>query len=174
MRGLALLLVAAIASPALAQDSGTEEIGTDDDGPRAADKGVLGVGLMFGEPTGISAKLYLQDDQAIQVGVGFALISGGIHAHGDYVFHPLILQTRDSFVMPVYFGPGVRLLQYDDGRDASFFAIGARAVGGLLFDFKEIPLDAFVEVAGVLEYSFEDGVGFRPSLNAGAGARYYF
>ncbi len=173
MRALVTLLVLATASPALAQEEGTEEIGKED-GPRGADKGTFGVGLILGEPTGISAKLYLADDQAIQAGVGFALISGGLHVHGDYVFHPLILQTRDSFVLPVYVGPGVRLLQYDDGRDESGFAIGARVVGGLLFDFKEIPLDAFVEVAGVLEYKFEDGEGFGLGLNAGAGARYYF
>jgi hypothetical protein len=162
---LALAAVLAIAAPARAD--------TDDDS-RGTDKGTLGVGIILGEPTGITAKLYLKDDQAIQAAVGSAFIGGGLQLHGDYVFHPYILQSRPSFVLPVYVGPGLRLIDYTNGRDGSSFAIGARAVGGLLFDFKDVPLDAFVEIAGVLEYEFQDGAGFGLRLNAGAGVRYYF
>ncbi|HEU4731028.1 MAG TPA: hypothetical protein VFT22_24205 [Kofleriaceae bacterium] len=146
----------------------------DDDASRGTDKGTLGVGIILGEPTGITAKLYIKDDQAIQAAVGSAFIGGGLQIHADYVFHPYILQTRESFVLPVYFGPGLRLIDYTDGRDSSSFAIGARIVGGLLFDFKDVPLDAFIEVAGVLEYEFKDGAGAGIKLNAGAGVRYYF
>ncbi len=138
------------------------------------EKGTFGIGIIFGEPTGITAKLYLKDDQAIQAALGLAFIGAGVHAHVDYVFHPYILQTRESFVLPVYVGPGVRMIQYRDGRDTNYFAFGARVVGGILFDFKRIPLDAFVEVAGVLEYRAHDGDHFGIALNAGAGARYYF
>jgi hypothetical protein len=49
-----------------------------------------------------------------------------------------------------------------------------RGVAGLLFDFKAVPLDAFFEIAPVLEYKFSSGAGFQLSLNAGAGIRYYF
>lgn len=142
---------------------------------RPAEKGTIGIGLILGEPTGICAKIYLKDDQAIQAAVGSAFIGGGLQLHGDYVLHPWILQDRDSFVMPVYFGPGLRLVQYNAGRGAeSHFAIGARAVIGMLFDFKDVPLDVFVEVAGVFEYDFKDSEGFELALNAGAGVRYYF
>ena len=164
---VALCTLAALVGPAAAQD----EIGTEDS-PRAADKGTFGIGIILGEPTGISAKLYLQDDQAIQAGLGFAFIGDGIHLHVDYVFHPWILQTRDSFVLPVYIGPGVRLINREKGRDNNAFAIGVRGVVGLLFDFKNVPLDAFVEVAGLIEIEFDDGLGL--DINAAAGARYYF
>ena len=140
---------------------------------RGVDKGTLGAGIVLGEPFGVTARLYLEDDQAIQAAVGFALIGGGLQVHADYVIHPYILQTRESFVLATYVGPGARFIQYSDGRDSSFLAFGVRAVGGLLFDFAN-PLDAFVEVAGVLEYQFGDGDGFEPALNAGAGVRYYF
>jgi hypothetical protein len=163
---LALVAAAALAAPARAD--------TDDDGVRGADKGTLGIGIILGEPTGVTAKLYIKDDQAIQAAVGSAFIGGGLQVHADYVFHPYILQTRPSFVLPVYLGPGVRLINYTNGRDDSSFAIGARFVGGLLFDFKTVPLDAFIEVAGVLEYEFRDGKGAAIKLNAGAGVRYYF
>jgi hypothetical protein len=164
---LALAVALAMAAPARAD--------TDDDvRGGGADKGTLGVGIILGEPTGVAAKLYLEDDQAIQAAVGSAFIGGGLQLHADYVFHPYILQTRPSFVLPVYVGPGVRLIDYTNGRDDSSIAIGARVVGGLLFDFQDVPLDAFFEVAGVLEYEFKDGEGAAIKLNAGAGVRYYF
>jgi hypothetical protein len=166
---LALFVILASSSRAFADDD------VEVDGGRA-EKGTFGAGLIIGEPTGICARLYVQDDQAIQAAAGFAFVGGGLHIHADYVFHPLILQTRDSFVLLAYIGPGVRLIQYRDGRETQYVALGARAVGGLLFDFKEHPLDAFVEVAGVLEFGFDDGDdgGFGPALNAAAGVRYYF
>ena len=178
MRWLVCVLLA-VSTPAIAQDASTSEAGSQAPGAgastegRPSDKGTLGIGLIIGEPTGITARLYLADDKAIQAAAGSAFIGGGLQIHGDFVLHPWILQDRDSFVLPVYIGPGVRLIQYDGGRtDPNHFAFGLRAVGGLLFDFKEVPLDAFVEVAGVLEYDFTTGAGI--ALNAGAGARYYF
>src|SRR5688572_12186705 len=164
----ALCALVAVAGTASAQD----DIGSTDDGPRADDKGTFGIGLVLGEPTGISAKLYLQDDQAVKAGLGFAFIGNGLHLHVDYVFHPWILQSRDSFVLPVYVGPGVRIINREKGRDDQQLALGLRAVIGLLFDFKGVPLDAFVEVAGLIEFEFEDGPGL--DINAAAGARYYF
>lgn len=168
---LALTVVLGI-TPAIAR--------ADDDSVRGTDKGNFGVGIILGEPTGITAKLYLKDDVAVQGAVGSAFIGGGLQLHADYVWHPYILQSRDSFVLPFYVGPGVRLIDYTSGRNdpsgnsSSAFALGVRGVAGLLFDFKTVPLDAFVEVAGVLEYEFRSGAGFALRLNAGAGVRYYF
>jgi hypothetical protein len=169
---LALALVLGIAAPARA-DAG-------DDTARSTDKGTFGVGIILGEPTGFTAKLYLKDDRAIQAAVGSAFIGGGLQLHGDYLFHPYILQSRPSYVLPFYIGPGIRLIDYTSGRSdssgasTSAFALGARGVVGLLFDFKDVPIDVFVEVAGVLEYEFRSGAGFALRLNAGAGVRYYF
>ena len=124
-----------------------------------------------------AAKLYLKDDQAIQAAVGSAFVGGGIQVHADYVFHPWMLEDRESFVLLGYVGPGVRVIDYAGGRGGeNYFAVGVRAVAGLVFDFKDVPLDAFVEVAGVGEYQFGAAAakGFEVTLNAGAGARYYF
>src|SRR5262245_6257351 len=161
-----VLATLAFASAGRAEDA-TPEPG------RPVEKGTFGIGLILGEPTGVCAKLYLKDDQAVQAAAGAAFYGGGLQLHGDYVFHPWILQDRDSFVLPAYIGPGVRFIEYNEGRSAdSHFAIGLRAVVGLLFDFKSVPLDVFVEIAGVLEYDFTKGVG--PAVNLGAGVRYYF
>ena len=176
MRRCLPTLLFLLATPAHAEE--TEETGGGG-GDRSnasvgEEKGTLGVGIIIGEPVGVCARLYLQDDRAIQAAVGAAFIGGGLQVHADYAFHPYILQSRDSFVLATYVGPGVRVIQYSDGtRGDSYFALGVRAVGGLLFDFKN-PLDAFFEVAGVLEYGFADEEGFGVAFNAGAGVRYYF
>ncbi|HEY4241973.1 MAG TPA: hypothetical protein VGM88_19270 [Kofleriaceae bacterium] len=162
--GLALPLLL-LAAPVRADDG---------DEKRSATKGAFGVGLILGEPTGIDAKLYLRDDQAIQGAVGFAFAGGGVQVHADYVFHPLILQQRPSFVLPLYIGPGLRFIDYTGSKDGSSVGVGLRGVVGMLFDFKNVPLDAFVEVAGVLGYHFKDGDGWGPDFNVGAGVRYYF
>ncbi|HTJ42681.1 MAG TPA: hypothetical protein VL463_11335 [Kofleriaceae bacterium] len=163
MRAIVIAIVLTTAANAVADPAGDE-------------KGTFGIGLVVGEPTGICAKLYLKDDQAIQGAVGSAFVGGGIQVHADYVFHPWILEERESFTLPVYLGPGVRVIDYDKGRGGnSYLAAGLRVVGGLMFDFRNVPLDAFVEVAGVGEYGFSSTEGgFGLALNAGAGVRYYF
>ena len=161
---LVLAAVIGIAAPARADDSGG----------RGADKGTFGVGLIVGEPIGVTAKLYLTDDRAVQGAVGSAFIGGGLQLHADYVFHPYILQSRDSFVLPVYVGPGVRVIDYNNGGNNTAWALGVRGVAGMLFDFKNEPLDVFFEIAPVLEYKFSSGAGFQLSLNVGVGIRYYF
>jgi hypothetical protein len=162
--GLVLLI---LASTSLARAD-------DAKGNRGAEKGTLGVGIILGEPTGVSVKLYLKDDQAIQAAAGSAFIGGGLSVHADYVFHPFILQDRESFTLPFYVGPGVRAIEYSTGGGMSYFALGVRVVGGMLFDFKTIPLDTFIEVAPVFEYGFQSNKGAGVALNVDAGIRYYF
>jgi hypothetical protein len=166
----ALAALIAVPTAASAQDEGT-----------GSEKGTLGLGLIIGEPTGVSARLYLGEDSntAIQGAAGSAVLGGGLQVHGDYVIHPWILENRESFVMPAYIGGGLRFLRHEsgDGGDSDFHT-GVRLVLGMLFDFKDVPLDVFVEIAGVADIRFdtddEDHKGFGLDINAGAGARYYF
>ena len=165
---LALALVGLVAS------AGTRPAAAD-----AVEKGAFGAGIVIGEPIGLCAKLYLKDDQAIQAAVALSTVVGGFQVHADYLFHPIILEEREAFTLPFYVGPGLRLLQHGAGRggDADF-RIGVRAVAGILFDFKELPLDVFAEAAGIVEYTSGSDTasvnGFGLALNGGLGARYYF
>ena len=96
----------------------------------------------------------------------------GVHA--DFLWHPWILESKPSFALPAYVGLGARVLDRNGGGgDEDHFRIGARFVGGLLFDFREVPLDVFVEVAGVTDYRTK-GSAFGLDINLGAGVRYYF
>lgn len=172
-----VLAIAAIAATATVSHAQEEPASTAPESEpssegRPVEKGTLGIGIILGEPTGIAAKLYLQDDQAIQGAIGASFFAYGYSVHADYVLHPWILQDRDTFVLPVYVGPGLRVIDYAARGQDSHWAVGLRAVGGLLFDFKNVPLDVFVEAAAILEYDFTEGVGL--ALNVGAGVRYYF
>jgi hypothetical protein len=143
----------------------------------AEEKGAFGLGLILGEPTGIAAKLYLTDDTAFDAAIGGAVVGSGIQAHFDYLWHPWILTNETAFVMPAYVGIGARVLDHDRGDADDDFHAGARVVGGILFDFREIPLDVFIEVAFIAEWQSsgdDDHGGFGPALNAGIGGRYYF
>jgi hypothetical protein len=138
------------------------------------DKGVFGIGLAIGEPSGINAKLYLKDDQALQATLGFGFFGfSSYQLDVDYLFHPWIIQDKESFVLPVYLGPGVRFVDYQTAG-SSFFAPGLLAVIGLLFDFKTVPLDAFVEGGPILEYRFGSQHTAALSFTGAIGVRYYF
>jgi len=144
-----------------------------------AEKGTVGLGIILGEPTGVSAKLYLggRSNTAIDFAAGSAVVGGGLQAHSDFLWHPWILTEEEKFVLPAYVGVGLRVLDADRGRTASDFHVGLRLVVGMVFDFKTIPLDGFVEVAGVGDYVFSDDPDIKGpgvDLNGGAGARYWF
>lgn len=144
---------------------------------QTVEKGVLGVGVIIGEPLGVSAKLYLSDDTAIDAAAGGAILGGGIHIHVDYLWHPWVLENRDNFVLPAYLGAGLRMLNHREGT-AGDYHFGLRTVVGLLFDFKSVPLDVFVEVAPIFDLVVasddEDHNGFDFGVNGGLGVRYYF
>ena len=166
----------ATAAPSLARaDAGTEPEPARGSSGFGPEKGVFGIGIIIGEPLGISAKLYLQHDRAIQAAIGSAFIDGGLQGDADFLFHPYVLTTRPSFSLPLYVGPGARIIQYRGGRgEDTHVALGFRAVAGIAFDFTEVPLDTFVEAAVIGEYRFQDGYGAGIGINAGAGVRYYF
>jgi len=135
--------------------------------------GPFGLGLIIGSPTGISGKVYFNKMNALDFGVGAAFVNErGFHLHVDYLWHPVMLTQDEAFYLPLYLGVGGRLLQHeqDAGSDTH---LGVRAPIGILFDFKRVPLDVFLELALVVDIiraSDTDVV----DINAGVGVRYYF
>jgi hypothetical protein len=144
-----------------------------------AEGGPFGIGVIIGSPTGVSMKLYLDRQNAIDAAVGGALLgAGGIHVHADYLWHPLMITRDDAFYLPLYIGLGARVLghQRSQGREDDVH-VGARAVAGILFDLRRVPLDVFLEAALVVDFVFDDGDAedhSRLGINAGMGIRYYF
>jgi hypothetical protein len=145
-----------------------------------AEKGTFGLGLMVGEPSGISCKLYLGEESntAIAAGAGFAFAADGLHAHADFLWHPWILSSADRFVLAAYLGVGARVLDHRRERATDDFHLGARGVIGVVFDFIDLPIDAFAETAAILDYRTGGGDpdhdNLGPGLALAIGARYYF
>lgn len=141
------------------------------------DKGAFGLGLIIGEPTGLSGKLYLSDNTAVDMALGGAVVTKGIMVHATFLWHPWVLANEGAFVLPAYIGIGGRAFNHDRGRgEDGDFHLGARFAGGILFDFRRVPLDVFVEVALIADFSNadDDDGGFGLDLGGGAGVRYYF
>lgn len=151
----------------------------------------FGLGIMLGAPSGLSGKYYLSADTALDFGLG--TIYGyrdrrGFHIHGDFLWHPFSLASADAFELPFYFGIGARLLNgsrcydYDRGRCDYYYrdysALGVRAPVGLSFDFNNIPLDIFVELALVVDFLLDHDERYDDALyldiNGAFGIRYYF
>jgi hypothetical protein len=148
----------------------------------------FGIGVMFGEPSGITGKYWLSAKNALDFGLGFGLGWYGTcdnvghfcayHStslNADYLWHPSVL-ARGSVELNWHIGVGGRLWLFNYGsrfvnnRDNTFVDLAARVPIGLDLMFAEAN---FLEVYGELAPSFyiHDGsLGVEGSL----GARFYF
>jgi hypothetical protein len=139
----------------------------------------IGVGVVLGEPTGLTAKHWFDDTHALDAHLSFDFTDEAFAVSSNYLFHFDILQLRtDAVELPLYVGIGGKLL-FDAGneqgdkkadKDNDFFSLGARVPFGADLLFTRIPLEIFIEV----------GIGVRvipatrPDLDGGLGVRYYF
>lgn len=107
----------------------------------------FGVGLMIGEPTGISLKYWHSQKNALAGGAAWSLGQyEAVHLHADYLWHNYsVFDDIDNGRLPVYYGIGGRIVFAEN--DA---VLGARVPVGLNYRFEESPLDLFLEVAPTL------------------------
>lgn len=140
---------------------------------RAADHGPVGLGLMLGDPNGLNVKFQFTDLISLDLGVGYAFMSGGhLHTHLDLLFE-FDLKKWQPGELSLYFGVGPKLgwfahlkKNHPDGH----IRFGIRFPIGLTFFFSEVPIDIFLE-GGPGLWAFPKP-GF--SINAAIGARYWF
>ncbi|HRH39631.1 MAG TPA: hypothetical protein PK760_14875 [Flavobacteriales bacterium] len=139
----------------------------------------FGLGIMVGEPTGISAKYWLRDDRAIAGGLAWGLWRGGyFHLHGDYLFHNMSLFNVSKGKLALYYGPGLRIRSWTGDRywrhnewhDGGRTDIGVRFPVGLNYMFDGAPVDVFTELVPILDLAPETRLDF----NAAIGVRYWF
>lgn len=137
----------------------------------------FGLGIMIGQPTGLSGKYYLGGSTAIDFGIANYYryrYEYAFHLHADFLWHPLVLVDADAFQLPLHFGVGARIL---DHGDREYFEdnthLGVRVPVGLTFYFKNVPLDIFVEIAYVLDIVSDDRHSYS-DFNSNLGIRYYF
>jgi hypothetical protein len=130
----------------------------------AQDKG-LGLGLVFGEPTGLSAKLWTSERTAIDAAVAWHFSGKGwFQMQSDFLIHNYELLTVSKGALPVYFGGGAYI------AFSSELGLGIRVPFGLAYQFEGAPVDIFAEIA--------PGLSLLPDLDfyfgGGIGVRYFF
>lgn len=131
-----------------------------------------GLGIIIGEPTGISFKTFLSPNTAFDAGFAWSFIdNGSFHIHGDFLVHDYSLFSVTSGRMPVYYGIGGRIKLKNEKRGrSSDEKLGVRIPVGFAYEFPGDKVDIFLEVVPVLDLTPETKVNF----NAAVGARYYF
>jgi hypothetical protein len=138
----------------------------------------FGLGLILGQPTGLSGKYFLTADTAFDFAVGGCCYAGrdGLSLHFTYLWHPVSLVSAEAFELPLYFGLGGHFFDFADDRGDDGAGVGLRAPIGVAFDFNNVPLDVFVELALFMDVLYDryDDDDLYIALNGAIGVRYYF
>ncbi|WP_242979037.1 hypothetical protein [Rhodohalobacter mucosus] len=120
------------------------------------------LGIILGEPTGISLKVWQSDRAAFDAAAAWSFDNDeSFHIHADYLLHSWLEVDKGS--MAVYYGLGARALLSGEAR------FGARIPVGLEYIFQDQPLGLFFEVAPLLDLAPSTEFG----VNGGIGIRYF-
>lgn len=134
--------------------------------PARAERGAFGIGIIAGQPTGVTGEYRMSDRTAIDLAVGIDLFSDNdLYVHGDFLFILPDLLGGGSVGLSPYLGPG---LFFVNGNNDVF--LGARVPFGLSFDFTKAPLQIFLELAPILVVVPDADL----DIGGAIGFRYYF
>jgi hypothetical protein len=116
------------------------------------------LGIIVGEPTGLSAKFWTGANSAFDLGLAWSFSGqGSMHIHSNYLLH----NTLDNQDLALYYGLGGRLLMRDDPK------VGIRIPLGLQYVIPDSRLGLFFELAPMLnlipdtEFDVNGGLGLR-------------
>lgn len=124
----------------------------------------FGLGVVLGEPTGLSAKYWTGSNNAFDFAAAWSFRGDGhLLLQADYVWHSFFIRVEEG-KLPLYYGIGGRVIFRDDP------AVGVRIPVGLDYLFASAPLDIFFELAPILELAPETDF----ALGGGIGIRFWF
>lgn len=139
--------------------------------------GDLGLGIIIGEPTGLSSKLWLSPKSAVDGGLAWSFEGhGSLYLHLDYLRHDFNLIHVDKGKLPLYYGIGGRLLFLEGSRwwrdphVSHEFHFGLRIPVGLEYILSGNKVGLFLEIAPVLDLTPSTEL----DVNGGIGIRYFF
>jgi hypothetical protein len=130
----------------------------------AAQDSGFGLGVIVGEPTGLSSKLWIGSSTAIDGAVAWSFDEKSVlYLHADYLFHNFNLFEEEGNV-PVYFGIGGSVKFEENSK------VGVRIPVGIDYILTGAPLDIFLELVPLLD--LVPGTEFR--FKGAIGIRYFF
>ncbi|MDD2271498.1 MAG: DUF3996 domain-containing protein [Desulfuromonadaceae bacterium] len=137
----------------------------------------IGVGVILGEPTGISIKKWISKDQAIDAAAAWSFSDNdSFQLHADYLIHNFGVLNTGSLggKLPLYYGIGGRIkFENSDnrsGHDHNDTLLGVRVPFGISYLFAKAPVDLFAEIVPVLDIAPDTDF----HINGAIGARFYF
>jgi len=125
----------------------------------------FGAGVSIGVPTGISLNYFLNPKISIDALLSYDF-DEYFNIRADFLMHKANLFTLDEYFIDIYYGAGLRM---KDKKNQDFL-FGPRAVAGIGHYWKSIPLEVFVEAAGVFSIFEETDFDFEAALIT----RWYF
>jgi hypothetical protein len=131
-----------------------------------AQDGKVGLGIILGEPTGLSAKIWTGKTTAFDAAAAwsFGTDNGSLHLHADFLKHKFGVLDVNKGQLPLYFGLGAKVVLANDP------VIGVRVPLGISYIFADGTFDTFLEVVPVL--NLIPSTDF--DVDAAIGLRYYF
>ena len=100
------------------------------------------VGVMLGEPSGLSAKQWIGDNSAVDLAVAWSFLAGGsFYVHVDYQQHFDDFDI-DEGDLHWFVGGGAKM-----AVSSSALSLGVRVPLGLFYVFEDVPIELFLEVA---------------------------
>jgi hypothetical protein len=130
----------------------------------------FGLGLVAGEPSGLSWKYWQGSANAFDGTVAWSFFDAGyFRANAGYLWHNYRAIEVEQGRMPLYCGIGATLWggHFRDHHGAN---IGIRGVVGLEYIFQDAPFDIFLELAPTMDIVPATGLW----LQGGLGSRFYF
>ena len=134
-------------------------------GTAEAQESGFGLGVILGEPTGISGKLWIEDSKAIDGAVAWSFEKeSAMHLHADLLFHSSNISKVEMSKLLLYYGIGGRIKFEDDSK------AGVRVPLGINYLSSGAPLDIFLEIVPLLDLA----PSTEFDLNTAIGIRYFF
>lgn len=138
---------------------------------RADAAGPVGVGIVIGDPTGLSANYRLSSQRSVDAAVAWAFGSyPGFELHSDYLWHRNGLLRAEKVAFDLHYGIGARLISISDRHASDRTYFGPRLPLGLSTNFNQSALEVFGELALVMNLV----PGTSADFDFGIGARVYF
>lgn len=133
----------------------------------ASEGGKYGLGIILGEPTGITDKYFFNEESAIDFGAGWQISdTKNFQIYGDYLYHLNYILDVSEGTFPLFFGAGLRYVIREEDDDK----LGIRLPVGLEYIVQNLPIRIFVELVPVLELTPDTEL----DLDGGVGVRYFF
>jgi hypothetical protein len=134
----------------------------------AQETGGVGIGIIAGEPTGLSVKKWIDDNRAIDTAAAWTFEKDtSFTLYADYLLHSYDWFEDRTRVkrgkLPLYYGMGLRIAFGDETK------MGMRIPLGINYIFKKERVDFFIGIAPDLNLVPSTSL----NMSGGLGVRYY-